>query len=249
MFTPRWVPGLSLTVDYYKIRVENLIAVLGAQTILNQCFDLPDANNQYCALLFPRNPDFTFDDPALISAGVNFAEFQADGIDFEASYRRTFENGHRLNIRGIATKVLKRTNFTSPTDPTFGDRIKGELGDPEWSANFNMVYGIGPFDLRYSLNFIGKQTIGAYESYFPFQGRPAQNADLTAEVYYPSVTYHALRLNTKVNDNFQFYMGVDNLFDSNPRLLRNTFGSTGSAGGSGYDYIGRYFYAGAQVDF
>jgi outer membrane receptor protein involved in Fe transport len=249
VLTPRWVPGLSITADYYRIRVTNLIATLGGQTILNQCFDLPDPNNQFCALIFPRQANFEFAQPALISGGVNFAKFVADGIDLEVAYRKTLENGNRINIRGIATKVLKRTNFTSPTNPLFGDRILGELGDPEWAANLNVVYGFGKFDLRYSLNYIGKQTIGAYESYFPFQGRPPQNADLTAEVWYPDVMYHALRLNMKVNDRFQFYMGADNIFDAEPRLFRNTFGSTGTAGGSAWDYIGRYFYAGAQVDF
>lgn len=249
VITPRWLPGFSFTADYYRIRVNNLIAVLGAQTILNQCFDLPDASNQFCALLNPRNADFTFKNPALISGGVNFAQFKADGIDFEASYRRTFGNGLRLSMRGIATKVLKRTNFTSPTDPTFGDRILGELGDPEWAANFTTVVGMGKYDLRWSANYIGRQVIGAYESYFPFQGRPAQNADLTAEVFYPDVLYHALRLSIKVNKQYNFYMGADNIFDTNPKIFRNTFGSTGTAGGSGFDYIGRYFYAGAQVDF
>ena len=76
-------------------------------------------------LIFPRqtvdNPATIENDigalqnPALISAGVNFAQFQeADGIDMEVSYRRTFENGHRLNFRGIATYVIKRNNFTRP---------------------------------------------------------------------------------------------------------------------------------------
>jgi outer membrane receptor protein involved in Fe transport len=249
VITPRWIPGLSVTVDYYRIRVDNLIAVLGAQTILNQCFDLPDLNNQFCALLFPRNPDFTFANPALISGGVNFAQFQADGIDFEVSYRRTFENGHRLDFRGLATYVLRRTNFVSPTDPSFGDRILGEVGDPQWSASVRLTYGVGPWDLRYTLNYVGKQTIGAYESYFGFQGRPPQNADLTADVWYPDVLYHAARLGYRVNERFQFYMGVDNIFDSDPPALRNTFGSTGTAAGTAWDYIGRYFYAGAIVDF
>jgi len=248
VFTPRWVPGLSLTVDYYRIRVNNLIAVLGGQTILNQCYDLPQPN-QFCSLIFPRQANFEFSQPALISGGVNFAQFKADGIDFELAYRRTFGNGHRFQFRGVATKVLKRTNFTDPVNPSIGDRILGELGDPEWAANATVVYGIGKFDLRYSMNFVGKQVIGAYESYFPFQGRPPQNADSTAEVFYPSALYHAARLNMKVNDRHQFYIGVDNIFDYEPRLYRNTFGSTGSAGGSAYDYIGRYFYAGAQIDF
>jgi outer membrane receptor protein involved in Fe transport len=249
VITPRWIPGLSLTVDYYRIRVDNLIAALGAQTILNQCYDLPTLNNQYCQLLFPRNPDFTFANPALTSAGVNFAQFKADGVDIELSYRRTFENGHRLNFRAIATYVIRRDNFTSPTDPTFRDRILGEVGDPQWSANVNISYGIGPWDLRWSMNYIGPQTIGAYESYFGIDGRPAQNADLTAERFYPDMLYHAVRLSYRVNERFQFYGGVDNLFDADPTILRNTFGSTGTAGGTAWDYIGRYFYAGAIVDF
>ncbi|MEA3033504.1 MAG: hypothetical protein QOH86_1520, partial [Sphingomonadales bacterium] len=73
--------------------------------------------------------------------------------------------------------------------------------------------------------------------------------DLTAEVYYPAVMYHALRFNVKVNDKFTFYLGGDNIFDTQPKLFKNTFGSTGSAGGAAWDYIGRYFYGGVQVDF
>src|SRR5258705_152072 len=86
VLTPRWVPGLSISVDYYRIRVKNLIATLGGQTILNQCFDLPQPN-QFCALLFPRNPDSTFPSPTLISAGANFAKQEAAGTDMELAYR------------------------------------------------------------------------------------------------------------------------------------------------------------------
>jgi outer membrane receptor protein involved in Fe transport len=248
VITPRWIPGLSLTVDYYRIRVDNLIAVLGAQTILNQCYDLPRPN-QFCTLLFPRNPDSTFTNPALISGGVNFAQFKADGVDIELSYRRTFENGHRLNFRAIATYVIRRDNFTDPVNPDFRDRVLGELGDPQWSANVNINYGIGPWDLRWSINYIGRQTIGAYENYYGIDGRPAQNADLTAERWYPDQLYNAVRISYRVNERFQFYSGIDNIFDVNPTILRNTFGSTGTGAGTAWDYIGRYFYAGAIVDF
>jgi len=246
VFTPRWVPGLSLTVDYYRIRVKNLIAAPSAQAILNGCTDIAanDISNQFCAQIFPRQPGGLLQPIALISRPLNFAQFQADGIDIEASYRRTFDNGHRLNIRGIATYVIRRTNFVSAQDPTFGDRILGELGDPQWAANFNMSYGIGAFDLRYTMNYIGKQFVGAYENYFSFQGRPPLNPDNSLPIRYPDVLYHAARLNYRVNEQFQFYMGVDNLFDTAPPL-----GLLGTAGGDPFDSIGRYFYAGATVDF
>ena len=253
VFTPRWVPGLSITVDYYKIKVENLIAVLGAQTILNQCVDLPTINNQFCQVIFPRQTDNPatpenetglLGDPALLSSGINFARQIARGIDFEAAYRKTFANGIRLNARAIATRVLERTNFTSPTDPNFGDRILSELGDPKWAANANVTVGINNFDIRYSANFIGKATIGAYENYFGFEGRPPQNADSTAQVFYPAALYHALRLSMKIQKKFDFYIGADNIFDKKPPL-----GLLGTAGGDPYDSIGRYMYAGVTVDF
>jgi outer membrane receptor protein involved in Fe transport len=245
VITPRWIPGLSFTADYYRIRVNNLIAVLGAQVILNQCYDLPSLNNQFCQLLAPRNPDFTFQNPALTSAGVNFAQQKADGIDFELNYRHTFGNGHRLSLRSILTYVTNRTNYISPTDPTFADRQLSELGDPQIAANATIVYGIGPVDLRYSLNYIGRQTIGAYELYFhvPGGGGPT-NPDSTRQVYYPATIYQNVRLNYRVNERFQFYGGVDNVFDVAPKL-----GVFGTGGGDPFDPIGRYFFAGAQVDF
>lgn len=248
VFTPRWVPGLSFTVDYYRIRVSNLIAVLGAQTILNQCVDLPSVNNQFCQLIFPRDPDGNFAQPALTSAGVNFAKQEANGIDFEAAYRKNFGR-HRLNLHGLATYVLKRNNYVDPINPNFRDRQLSELGDPQWAANATIGYGIGPVDVLYTLNYIGKQTIGAYENYFSVQGRPPQNADLTRERFYPDVLYHAVRVDVKVptpgsRRKLDFYLGVDNLFDTKPPL-----GLLGTGGGDPFDAIGRYMYAGATIDF
>lgn len=245
VYTPSYVPGLSFSIDYYDITVDNLIATLGGQVIVNQCVDLPTIDNQFCQLIFPRQPDGSFASPALRSGGVNFARLEAEGIDFELAYRRNFESGWRVNARGILTYVLNRTNFTSPVDPEFGSPQLDALGDPEFAANLTTVVGKGPFDLRYTINFIGKQLIaGTRETYFGFQGRPPSNPDLTREVYYPDTFYHNLRFSVKPNTDFEFYFGADNVLDTKPPL-----GLLGTGGGDPYDPIGRYLYAGAVVKF
>lgn len=255
VITPRWLPGFSLTVDYYRIRVNNLIATLTPQQIANLCVDLPSINNQFCQLIFPRQ---TVDDPttvqndigalaspALTSAVVNFAKQSADGIDFELNYRRTFGDGSRLAFRGILTYVIRRNNFTDPTNPAFPDRQLSELGDPRYSANATLQYGRGPWDLRYSVNYIGKQTTAAYETFFHVDGNPGSPSNADARrIFYPAIMYHSVRLNYRVNEHFQFYGGVDNVFDRAPPL-----GSLGTAGGDPFDPTGRYFYMGGQVDF
>ncbi|GLR46296.1 TonB-dependent receptor [Sphingomonas astaxanthinifaciens DSM 22298] len=243
VFTPRFIPGFNLSVDYYRIRVNNLIATLGGQTILNLCYDLPQPN-QYCGLIFPRNPDFTFASPALISGGVNYAKQKADGIDVEVGYRKQWTPDFRTDSRLIATYVLKRENYTSPTNPQFASQQLFNLGDPELAANFATTFTYKNFDLRYSVNYVGRQIIGAYENYYSFQGRDPTNADLTAEVWYPERWIQNLRLNVRVNKKYSFYTGVDNFTDQLPPL-----GLIGNEGGNGFDPIGRYWYAGFRADF
>lgn len=274
VFEPSFIPGLNFTIDYYDIEVKNRIEVLGAQTIINNCYDSAQGiGNPFCATVNRDPATGLFVEPAVISGGVNFAKGTARGIDFDLAYRKTFENGQRLSIRAIATKVLERTNFVNPTDPRRPDRQLSELGDPEWAANLTASYDFGSFSLRYGLRYIGKQTIGAYETQNAYRdicpasgvtqntggtlNGPAvpctpgdlitiapNNADAFDRVYYPDAFYHSFRVDVEVNTKFNFYVGVDNAFDRQPPL-----GLLGTAGGDPYDTFGRYFFAGIQASF
>ena len=45
---PRWVPGLAFTVDYFNIKVKNLISTYGFQNIMNQCLA---GNTAFCGFI------------------------------------------------------------------------------------------------------------------------------------------------------------------------------------------------------
>jgi outer membrane receptor protein involved in Fe transport len=270
---PNFIPGLSLTVDYYKIEVEDLIAALGAQQILNLCYaNASGLNNPFCATV-QRNPTTgLFVEPAVISGGINFAAQKTKGIDFDLAYRKTFDNGDRLTARMIATKVLSLNNFTDPTNPVLPNRQKSELGDPEYSASFSLAYDFGDIDILYAGRYIGKQTIGAWETQNNYLGQcpltgafrgqtglnggtcnpvlgnivtlAPQNLDAFPRVYYPDVLYHDIRLGFEIGNDFRFYAGVANLLDKQPPL-----GLLGTAGGDPFDSFGRNFFFGIDVDF
>jgi outer membrane receptor protein involved in Fe transport len=244
VLTPRFMPGFSLSVDYFNIKVSNLIATLTAQTILNQCVDLPNVNNQFCQLLFPRDANGLFGNPALISGGVNFAKQTSRGIDFDLAYRHTFSSGFRFGARGVATWTMERNNFTSPTSPGIATHQLGTLGDPFFSANLQLTMGQGPWDLSTTFRYIGRQTVTTWEATHSFQGRPPTDPDFSDIAYYPQIVYVDMRFSYKVNSKFRFYMGVDNLTDRLPPL-----GDLGSVSGDPFTAIGRYFYGGAQVEF
>lgn len=269
VFEPSFLPGFNFTVDYYKIKVESLIATLGAQTIINLCYDSPDGiNNQFCATVNRDSSTGLFDPDlgAVISGGVNFASQKTEGIDFDLAYRRTFENGHRVSFRAIATYLIRLDNYTDPLNPANPNRQMSELGDPRWAANASINYDFGALDLTWSVRYIGKQTIGTWEAQNPYKGPcpssgtnpttggtctpgdiitlPPTNADQYPRIYYPDALYHNIRANLDINKQFNFYVGVDNLFDKQP-----PYGLLGTASGDPYDTFGRYFYAGIKASW
>jgi outer membrane receptor protein involved in Fe transport len=272
---PSFVPGLSLTVDYYNIKVKNLIATLSAQQVVNLCYDSSTGINIPACSSINRDPTTgLFNVPALIAGPTNFAAQRTKGIDFDLAYRKTFDNGHKLTTRLIATRVLSLNNFTNAAAPNEPNRQLSELGDPKWSASLSLGYDFGDFDILYAARYIGKQVNAslAYETLFPYRGAcppsgitpntggvngtavpctagtivdvAPNNADAVAQKWYPDVLYHDIRIGFDVGNDFRFYAGVSNLLDRQP-----PGGLLGTAGGDPFDSFGRNFFFGINADF
>lgn len=252
VFQPTFLPGFSLSADYYNITVNNVIVPLGAQTIVDACYDEETLDNPFCDL-FTRNGNGTGpnqEEPyqvltnSLLSGPVNFAKLKVRGIDVEAAYRKNF-GSFSLNTRIQYTHVLQNDNFLNPQNPDRADRVRYELGDPADAFNWNVELKKGPVTLGYQMRYIGKMTPGDVENIQSVQGRDPENEDAFEIRYYPDVFYHDLRLAFDATDKFNIYVGVDNVTNRLP-----PYGLTGIGAGSGiYNNIGRFFYAGAVAKF
>ncbi len=242
---PSGIRGLALTVDYYNIKVKNLISTLGLQAILTQCFDQA-AGNPFCRSLSARDPATSFfpNGNVGVSGGVNFAAQKTSGIDVELRYRKKFSGGSSIQLGSLFTYLFRRQNFINPTDPNFATQQLNNLGDPKiegrFTANFESAHGLG---LRYQLQYIGQQSIAAFEAQNSFQGRNPTNADTLPFKNYSEVTYHNVRLSQKIDTKFEMYLGVDNLFGKLPPL-----GLLGNGGGDAiFPNAGRFLYAGFRI--
>lgn len=267
VFTPRFAPGLSLTVDYYNIEVTQLIASLTAQTILNLCYGNPGGvDNQYCASVNRDPTTGFFVEPALLQGAQNYAKQKTSGIDVDLAYAHTFNNGHRVTLRAIGNYLINLDNYTDPLNPQVPNRQKSELGSPEFAANATLTYDTGPLNISYTVRYVGRQTIGAYETQNSYTGLcsaaaaaqsqcttaqvgqlvtlPPQNADAYPMIYYPSVFLHNAKIGFDIDRRSTFYVGVDNLFDTAPQ-----YGLLGIESGSPVNSIGRFFYAGINATF
>jgi outer membrane receptor protein involved in Fe transport len=268
VFQPRFIPGFSLSIDYYRIKVNQVISGLTGQAIVDRCYDDPTGiNNPFCDAVFRRTSadplaNLTFNGqssrrlenrsdvvlpvvgPAFLNAPFNFAQLRSEGIDFDAAYRTRLSDGVVLNMRSIVTYLLDRESFSYLTQPDRSDRLHGTFGYPRWAGSLNLNLDFGMFDISYNPRYVGRQTILAYETQFTHQGRGPTNPDARPFKYYPDVIYHNFRLNFEPAKSFNFYMGVDNVLNRRP-----PYDLTGTEGGSTYSPTGRMFYAGATARF
>ncbi|HLY91474.1 MAG TPA: TonB-dependent receptor, partial [Acetobacteraceae bacterium] len=242
--TPRWLPGFSLTVDYYNITINKVIQTIDAQQIVDNCYDAASLNNVYCGLVFRDPTTHLFQDPAVLAGPVNFARQKTAGIDLNLSYAHHFSNGDIFNIQTIGALVLRRDNYLDVSNPGRVTRQLGNLGDPKWEATGNFDYQHGPIALHYKLHFIGHMYLDDYADYYSLNGEAPQQPEYNLAKKYPVTWYHDLKLTFDVRKGYQFYVGVDNLTDKLP-----PYGLTGTGNGSAiYDNVGRFFYAGFKVN-
>jgi outer membrane receptor protein involved in Fe transport len=258
VLTPRFVPGLSLTVDYYAITVKKAIASVDAQTVLNNCYDAATLNNSYCGL-FQRagaggGPQgevaFQVLEGSLLASSLNFAKLKARGVDTELAYRHNFGD-IGFNARVNWNHVLQRDDFTDPTDPTFADQALYEAGTPRDRLTANAEAKVGKFSFGYQMRWIGKQVFGEAENTFSVQGRDPENADYSSPRFYKNTFYHDIRAGVEVNDRFSAYAGIDNLFNRFAPFGSTGIGaSTDNVGNTGlFENKGRNFYAGVVAKF
>jgi outer membrane receptor protein involved in Fe transport len=150
-----------------------------------------------------------------------------------------------IDFRGLLTYVIQLDNFTDISRPNFINQQLLELGDPEFSGSIILGLDFGVPRITYNMQYIGEQFVNTFETFNPLNGLPAENPDFSTPSEYPETFYHNLRLDLELEDDFGFYVGVDNLLDTLPPL-----GLDGTGFGSGqYDNIGRFFYAGARFSF
>lgn len=274
---PRMIPGLSLTVDYYRIQVTSLIAALPAQTILNLCYDdASGISNPFCSTVNRDPITGLFVQPAVISGGVNFAKQKTEGFDVDVSYRKTFDNGHKVTFRGIATRVTLLDNYVDPTRQDLPNRQLGELGDPTWAANFSVNYDFGPIDVSYTARYSGKQAISSWEAQHQYTGvcsivdpsNPTGTGGLTGSSKRTCVKGQLALLDpANIDDNeYVYYPGViyhsirvnfktaDKKYNfyvgaDNFMNKKPPFGLLGTAGGDPYDTYGAFYYAGFRAKF
>ena len=242
---PACLPGLSLSVDFYDIKIANAIGTLTAQNIVNLCFN---GNTAYCPLV-ERLPDSTLVSVSNLSLNQN--SLVNRGIDFEASFSHSF-GGWNANLRGLASYLdtFATTDPFGNVDERAGVNGGEAVGTPRWQGSLGLTLASsGGFTAFVQQRFIGG---GLYSNQYVVGGRATNSIDFN-HVAGRSYTDLTLRQRVKTaTSEFEIYGTVNNLFDTDPPPSPTRIGAPASILGTNptlYDVVGRQFNVGVRFNF
>jgi len=274
VYTPSFVPGLTLSVDYYHILITNSIRSSGGQVIVDQCFL---GNQSFCKLI-TRNADPASFGPgntigpitALFNPVLNIGTEKVGGLDIEASYNLPLDRlftgrSDSLTFRALFNYQGKNTlgvvgspSITENVGVNSGF-IQGTGGATDWTGTFNVAYRNGPLTINVQERFINKGRIvnnvdeqgNPYPANATINPNPTQNGLVPNMV--PSYWYTDLTVNYKFGQEHKYeaFLTVSNLFNKQPPQALGTYLGLGviPTNYSLYDTIGRNFTMGLRFRY
>jgi outer membrane receptor protein involved in Fe transport len=272
VWQPSFLPGANLSVDYFDIKVEDYISNIGADVIMNGCFN--GTNPEFCALVhrdavggIRSNQGFVID------TVLNTGSLHTAGVDINASYRTNLDAFGLQNLGSVSanfvgtyldklvTTVLKG-GIPEDCAGLYGssscDSLGGSTGvNPKWRHKLRLTWNT-PYEYKWMSNL----ALSLQWRYFDSVSLDAnQSNPLLNNVNFQAATdstlgsrsYIDLLATFKIKDNYSFRIGVNNVLDNDPPLAGSSNCPAGPCNqnvyAQTYDALGRYFFFGITADF
>ncbi len=241
VWQPDFIPGLSLSVDYYDIELSDAVVRPTVNSIFNACYDAADLNNQFCSLL--RRDAVTGFASFVQISDVNVAKIYTEGFEFSGAYTLPTDFG-RFTLSGNAS-YLKRLELQKTPAPLLTDDrglYDTDAGgsSPKWVANLDLSWSQGNWDANYGFSYSARTLRNGITNI----QRPTVDTFID-EPYIKAFVNHDVQVGYKVKDDSRIYAGIRNLTDEYPDKVQGSL--NGLLGRQGY--AGRTYYVGVNLKF
>ena len=221
----------SATIDYYNIRIDDIISAFGAGFFIDGCYLRGDAAS--CAKV-TRNPA-SGQITAVNTATGNQGTFKTTGVDASVNFVVPFADvglglPGRLRVQELISYLDKIDFGSGDFSGLSGGGIGGTF--PKWKSTFTAAYDSNSFTAQVRWNYLSR-TKEAFSGKQPIL---------------PALSYFDLSLRKKIGDNLELTGIMNNVFNAKPKAT--------PAGDAGFRVnatyfnpiiLGRYFTIAAKV--
>jgi outer membrane receptor protein involved in Fe transport len=266
VLTPQVLPQFNATVDYYDIKIKNVIGTYGANLILSSCVN--SANPLFCSLVHRAPATGTASDGSLwlgtqgyiTDATYNLGELQQQGIDFEMNYRQDLAFAGKLdfNLSGNYDLHFRTTPYVGAGTYDCAGYYGPSCGaDGGVSPHIKTVFRINYSTPVPGLDFWAKwRLIGPVKvqnlSQNPLLAGPVDPIEGIGNSV-PGFNYIDLGASYQLMKQVAVRFGVNNVADKDPPIIQAFYGTSvldsGNTYPQTYDWGGRYLFANLTITF
>ncbi len=230
VFTPDYIDGFDITLDFYKIEITDAVSVIQPALALQNCYiDNPTANNPLCDAVV-RDATTGFISIAKVN-DFNLARLLQEGVDISAKYRVSAPDimggsltfNYSANIVTTLDKQLNVTVATTDCKGTYGSACSGDSASvlqADYKHRATVTWDINQFKTQLSWRRIGDVDYASDKS-----------------ITIGAQDYLDVAIGYDLTDEIVLNLGIDNVFDKQPPVPSegaNRFNTV-----SGYDVVGR----------
>ena len=254
VLTPDFVSGLTISADWYSIKVKDAITTPSVLDVLNGCYSVAlnptlASTAASCALVSRNANTGRLDGAAVDTRGVflglsNQGRLETSGIDVSLNYRRD------IGFATFSYALNANYTFENKFQATPASVNRECIGYFSTSCNI-----ISPLTLnqRTTLVFDGIDVSLNWRHQSSVKREPLASAILPAFSKIPAYNYFDLGFGANILENLKINLAVTNLLDKQPPVTGNSVGSTAYNAGntypSNYDPIGRRYNVGINLRF
>jgi outer membrane receptor protein involved in Fe transport len=236
LFQPRFIPGLTVSADYYSIEISDAIGLIETQVIVDNCYDLPSfPNNQYCDSFTRQTSGASVGSFDFFERRqLNFSRIETSGIDMTAAYNFDLGN-HGFGIRVTANWTERLNRFFDPANPDFVNPGRFELGAPEWSGVGSFTWtSPGGFSATWRTQYVGRQAVAGVIQIESIE------SDFGDAGWADAMWIHDLSASFTWKEGFEIYGGINNVTNERPFITSPAFPVSG---------VGRFYFLGMRARF
>ncbi|HET7370447.1 MAG TPA: TonB-dependent receptor [Gammaproteobacteria bacterium] len=251
VYSPQWVPGrLDVSVDWYRIHIDNAITGDSVDDILYDCYVLGVASRCSSAL-FTRDPNLG------VVTSAHYGERNAGWIETEGW---DFGIHYQFPLTSFGLFALTwNTTYTDYYNQKADDKPDTPIDEyTGWGANFrvrsnaSLNWSMGPFGVTWTLRYYSP--IRDWPCSWDVSGGPEcnepkimHNGKIVSANQLGSNTFHDVQFRYNTPWNATVALGVNNAFDHFSAPVYSAPNSTYPYYG-GFD-IGRFWYVRYTQDF
>jgi iron complex outermembrane receptor protein len=219
VYSPSFVSGLTVGLDWYNIKIANRITAIGADYVANECYI--SGNADYCSVI--RRDAVTGQISALSRGNANLGAMETEGLDMSVSYRLPRTAYGQFSVRNETSYVdTFRTNDGAGTP---WKEYAGELFYNRVKSNTNLDWAMGNWSATWGVRYFSPVKDACYD--VPQQiecNMPTfETADNgTGANKLGSYVIHDVNVGFKTSWDGRILFGINNVFDKSPRIAYNT---------------------------